>query len=87
MSQVSVAIHTGDFEKWFPHHNWILVLSLQLVICSFWSAVAPSIYQFITPPRSLPDELAQVYNDMYYIHSCTISPETHWLIIIGVVVD
>jgi MFS family permease len=49
----------GDFEKWFPYHNWILVLSLQLVLSTIWAVITPSIYQYITTPQSLPAELSQ----------------------------
>ena len=45
-----------NLEENFPHHNWILILSLQFVITTMWSVFTPSIYQFITTPRSPPED-------------------------------
>ena len=44
-------------EERIPHKNWVLVLLLQTVASTTWSIQTPSIYQFITTPHSIPEEL------------------------------
>ena len=47
-----------SFEEDFPHHNWfIVVLVLPFVFNVGYVILTPSIYQFVTTPRSLPEEL------------------------------
>ena len=47
-----------SFEEDFPHHNWfIVVLVLPFVSNTGYLMLTPSIYQFVTTPRSLPEEL------------------------------
>ena len=43
------------WEEDFPHLNWALVLSIQLVVATNYSIVVPSLYQFITTPTSPPE--------------------------------
>ena len=45
-------------EEHFPQHNWpILIVLLQIIRCSSFVMFMPSIYQFITSPRELPEEV------------------------------
>ena len=47
-----------SFEEDFPHHNWfIVVLVLPFVSNTGYLMLTPSIYQFVTTSRSLPEEL------------------------------
>ena len=47
-----------SFEEDFPHHNWfIVVLVLPFVSNTGYLMLTPSIYQFVTTPRSFPEEL------------------------------
>ena len=67
MCVVCVFAGEQNVEKRFPHHNWIVVFSYQLLLSSVWSVYTPSIYQFITTPQSLPDGLSEVIPLCIYI--------------------
>ena len=60
-----------SFEEDFPHHNWfIVVLVLPFVFNVGYVILTPSIYQFVTTPRSLPEELenGEVCSSKLYTH-------------------
>ena len=52
-----ISVGSNNLEETFPHHNWILVVSIQILVTSSWTIKIPSIYQFVTTPRSLPEGL------------------------------
>ena len=42
-------------EEHFPHHNWLIAIFLLLTVGSVGHIMfTPSIYQFVTTPRSRP---------------------------------
>ena len=54
------------WEEDFPHWNWVLVLSIQLLVSTNYSIVTPSLYQFITTPNSPPEaEVDQNATEVY----------------------
>ena len=55
-----------NLEKKIPIGNWPIILGLLLVNNIAYSVVSPSMYQFITSPRSLPKELD---NDAVCVHN------------------
>ncbi|CAI8018989.1 hypothetical protein GBAR_LOCUS11454, partial [Geodia barretti] len=46
-----------NLEESFPHHNMVLVLLFQLLAISAYAILTPSLYKFITTPKTRPDEL------------------------------
>ena len=61
----SLVADKRSFEDNFPHQNWAIVLSFQLLISTTVSISGPSIYQFITSPRSLPKQLENIEVSSY----------------------
>ena len=55
-------------EESFPHHNMVLVLLFELLAISAYAILTPSLYKFITTPKTRPDELncAEVSNKGRY---------------------
>jgi MFS family permease len=48
---------TNNLEEHFPHHNWFIVLPLQLLTSITYSIFTPSVHKFITTSTSRPEEL------------------------------
>ena len=56
---ISTNIVTGrrSVEEHFPHHNWLITMCTLPIICYVGHIMfTPSIYQFVTTPRSAPDD-------------------------------
>ena len=47
------AIGARKWEENFPHLNWAIILSIQLLISSNHGILNPSLYQYITTPKTL----------------------------------
>ena len=57
MSYYLFPIGKRSLEEHFPHHNWFIVIAFQLLLSTIFSVMNPSIYQFVTSPSTIPEEL------------------------------
>lgn len=56
-THLAVSAKRRGKEK-FPHRNWPIIFGLQLLISTAYFIFTPSVYQFVTTPRSVPEDQA-----------------------------
>ena len=54
-----VTAETRDLERHFPHHNWAIIFGLTVILNTGYGIFTPSIYQFITTPKTEAQNSAQ----------------------------
>ena len=54
---ITFSLGKRNWDERIPHQNWPIILGLIVVHNTAFSILTPSIYQFITTPRSIPEEL------------------------------